>query len=53
VEFKLQRPYCSPDMSGHRLDMSRKPLWNPVKGSDKSGGSDLLWNRSNRYAKLV
>jgi hypothetical protein len=27
--------------------MSGKQLWKPVKGSDKSGGPDLLLNRSN------
>jgi hypothetical protein len=56
VEYKFQWSYCSPDMSGQGLDMLRKPLWNSVKGSDKSGGLDLFGNRSNwsnRYAKMV
>jgi hypothetical protein len=56
VEFKLQWSYCSPDMSSQRTDMSRKPLWNSLKGPDKSGGPDMFWNRSNRfdrYPKLI
>jgi hypothetical protein len=49
VELKIQRSYCSPDMSSQGLDMSGKPLWNPVKGLNKSGGPNLFWNRSNRF----
>jgi hypothetical protein len=48
VEFKFQRSYSSLDMSGPRPNMSKKHLWNLIKGPDKSGGSDLFWNRSNR-----
>jgi hypothetical protein len=48
VELKFQWSYCSSDLSGPRPDMFDKCLWNPVKGPDKSGGPDLLWDRSNR-----
>jgi hypothetical protein len=41
VEFKFQRSYCSADMSSQGPDMSEKPLWNPVKGPDKSGGLEI------------
>jgi hypothetical protein len=41
VELKFQQSYCSPNMSGPRPDKSKKHLWNPVKGSDKSDGPDL------------
>jgi hypothetical protein len=30
-------------------DMSDKWLWKSVKGTDKSGGPDLLLDRSNQY----
>jgi hypothetical protein len=43
VDIKFQRLYCSPDMSGPRPDKFEKCLWNPIKGPDKSDGSDLLW----------
>jgi hypothetical protein len=29
-------------------NMFRKPLWSPSKGPNKSDGSDLFWNRTNR-----
>jgi hypothetical protein len=34
--FKFQCSYSLLDMSDPRPDMSRKYLWNPVKGPDKS-----------------
>jgi hypothetical protein len=37
-----------PDMSGLGPNMSMKPLWSLGKGSDKSSGPNLFWNRSNR-----
>jgi hypothetical protein len=40
MELKFQRSYCLPDKFG-------KWLWKPVNGPDKSGGPDLLLDRSN------
>jgi hypothetical protein len=48
VELKFQWSYCLPDYSSPIPDMSGKWLWKPVKGPDKSGGPDLLLDRSNR-----
>jgi hypothetical protein len=48
MELKFQQSYCSLDLSGPRSDMFGKRLWNLVKGLDKSGGLDLLWDRSNQ-----
>jgi hypothetical protein len=42
VEFKFQRSYGSPDMSDPRSDISKKCLWNPVKGPNKSGELNLF-----------
>jgi hypothetical protein len=53
VELKFKRSYCSPDLSGPRLDMSDKHLWNPIKGPDKSGEPDLLWDRSNQSDRFA
>jgi hypothetical protein len=53
VEIKFQRSYSSPGMSGPRLDKSEKHLWKLVKRPDKSGGLDLLWDRSNRSDQCV
>jgi hypothetical protein len=48
VKLKFQRSYCLPDKSSPIPDMFGKRLCKPVKGPDKSGGPDLLLDRSNR-----
>jgi hypothetical protein len=48
MELKFYWSYNSLDMSGPRLDKSKKHLLKPVKRPGKSGGPDLLWDRSNQ-----